>query len=256
MFRTAVVRRPARSLAAGITSSPHLGAPDYDRALGQHDAYIRALEACGVSVTVLEALEEFPDSCFVEDTAVCLRDRAVLSNPGAPSRTGEVEEMERALRSFFPSDRIYRIREPGTLEGGDVLRTDTEFFVGLSGRTNKEGAIQLLTLLRDWGIPGQAVPVPGILHLKTGMSLVHGGRLLVTEEFADYPPFRAFEKIRVPTEEAYAANCLWVNGNVIVPAGYPGVRRAVEGLGCRVLEVDTSEFRKIDGGLTCLSLLF
>ncbi len=256
MFRTAIVRRPARSLVSGLTSSPHLGAPDYGKALRQHDAYIRALESCGLSVTVLEALEEYPDSCFVEDTAFCLPDRAVLTNPGAPSRKGEVEDMERALRSFYAPDRIFRIRAPGTLEGGDILRADGEVFVGLSDRTNREGAVQFLTLLRDWGIPGQPVPVTGVLHLKTGLSYLDGGRLLVTWEFAEYPPFREFEKIPVPEEEAYAANCLWMNGSVLVPEGYPRVRKAVENRGYRVLSVDTSEFRKIDGGLTCLSLRF
>jgi dimethylargininase len=256
MFRTAIVRRPARSLVSGLTSSPHPGVPDYGNALRQHDDYIRALEACGLSVTVLEALEEYPDSCFVEDTAFCLPDRAVLTNPGAPSRKGEVEDMERALRSFYAPDRIFRIRAPGTLEGGDILRTDGEVFVGLSDRTNREGAVQFLNLLQDWGIPGQPVPVTGILHLKTGLSYLNGGRLLVTAEFAEYPPFRDFEKIPVPEEEAYAANCLWMNGTVLVPAGCPGIRKAVEGLGYRVLTVDTSEFRKIDGGLSCLSLRF
>lgn len=256
MFRYAVVRRPARSLVSGLTSSPHLGAPDYEKALRQHDGYIRALEDCGLSVTVLEALEEYPDSCFVEDTAFCLPDRAVLTNPGAQSRKGEVEDMERALRSFYAPDRIFRIRAPGTLEGGDILRAGGEVFVGLSDRTNQEGAIQFLNLLRDWGVPGQPVPVTGVLHLKTGLSFLEGGRLLVTEEFAEYPPFRDFEKIPVPEAEAYAANCLWVNGNVLVPAGFPGIRKAVEDLGYPVLSVDTSEFRKIDGGLTCLSLRF
>ncbi len=256
MYRNAIVRRPARSLISGISSSPHLGVPDYDRALRQHDDYIRALEACGVSVTVLEALEEYPDSCFVEDTAVCFPDRAVLTNPGAPSRKGEVEDMERALRSFFAPDSLFRIRAPGTLEGGDVLSAPGEVFVGLSGRTNREGAVQFLNLLRDWGIPGQAVPVTGVLHLKTGVTYLEGGRLLVTEEFAEYPPFRAFEKVPVPDAEAYASNCIWMNGKVIVPAGFTGVRKAVEALGYPVLSVDTSEYRKIDGGLTCLSLRF
>lgn len=256
MFRYAIVRRPARTLISGISSSPHLGVPDYDRALRQHDEYIRALEACGVSVTVLEALEEYPDSCFVEDTAVCFPDLAVLTNPGAPSRRGEVEEMERALRSFYAPDRLFRIRAPGTLEGGDVLWAAGEVFVGLSGRTNEEGAIQFLDLLRDRGIPGQAVPVTGVLHLKTGMTCLEDRRLLITEEFAEYPPFRTLEKIPVPEAEAYASNCIWMNGNVIVPAGFPGVRKAVEALGYPVLSVDTSEYRKIDGGLTCLSLRF
>ncbi len=256
MFRNAVVRRPARSLVSGITSSPHLGVPDYETALRQHDAYIRALEACGVAVTVLEALEEYPDSCFVEDTAVCFGNGAVLTSPGAPSRRGEVEATEAALRDFYPPEAIRRIEAPGTLEGGDVLVAGGEVFVGLSDRTNQAGAVRFLDILRDWGIPGQAVPVVGILHLKTGMSYLEDGRLLVTEEFEEYPPFRSFDRIRVPEREAYAANCVWMNGTVLVPAGYPGVRAAVEGLGYRVLEVDTSEFRKIDGGLTCLSLRF
>ncbi len=256
MFKNAIVRRPARSLAAGITSSPHLGLPDYEKALRQHDAYIEAVEACGVSVTVLEASEEFPDSCFVEDAAVCVPGCAVLANPGAPSRRGEVEGVAEALRSFYPPQRILRIEAPATLEGGDVMIADGVVYVGLSGRTNAEGATRLLAILGACGLPGTPVPVTGVLHLKTGMSYLENGKLLVTEEFSEYPQFRTLDRILVPDAEAYAANCVWMNGSVIVPAGFPGIRKILEGSGYRVVTVDTSEFRKIDGGLTCLSLRF
>ena len=256
MFKNAIVRRPGRSLVSGITTSSQLGAPDYDRALHQHDAYIDALETCGVSVTTLEAMEEYPDSCFVEDTTVCIPECAVLTNPWAASRKGEIEGMVKALGAFYPPDRIFRIEPPGTLEGGDVMIAGGFVHIGLSGRTNEQGAIQLLSLLGKYSIRGASVPVAGVLHLKTGMSYLGYDRLLVTEEFGEYPQFRTYEKIHVPEAEAYASNCIWMNDSVIVPDGFPGVRDAVEGLGYRVLLVDTSEFRKIDGGLTCLSLRF
>ena len=124
MFTHAIVRRPGRSLSEGITSAPELGKPIYEKALEQHDAYVAALSACGLEVTVLPALEEFPDSCFVEDTAVVTRCGAIVDNPGAPSRNGEAAAMEPTLREFFSDDRIAHIEAPGTLEGGDVMMVD------------------------------------------------------------------------------------------------------------------------------------
>lgn len=256
MFRNAIVRRPARSLTEGITSSSQLGKPDYDTALRQHDAYIKAFESCGLSVTVLEAMEEFPDSCFVEDVAVCCPECAVVTNPGAPTRKGEIAGIVDALGKFYAPEKIQRISNPGTLEGGDVMAADGRYYIGLSARTNRAGADQLLACLGRHGHTGSTIPVRGVLHLQTGMSYLAHNRLLVSDEFKDNPVLGKYDRIAVPRSEAYASNCIWLNESVIVPAGYPLVRKAVEALGYRVLIVDTSEFRKIDGGLTCLSLRF
>ena len=256
MFHNVIVRRPCRALVEGITSNPQLGKPDYELALKQHDSYIEALKQCGVQVTVLPADERYPDSCFVEDPAVITRMCAIITNPGAPSRNGEKDEIIGAVRSFFPEDKIEYIRFPGTLEGGDVMMVGDHFYVGRSARTNEEGIRQFIAILEKHGLSGSEVTLEEVLHLKTGVNYLENGNMLVSGEFVTKPEFQQYNRVEIPQEEAYAANCIWVNGTVIVPAGFPAVKKAVEDLGYPVLLVDTSEYRMIDGGLSCLSVRF
>ena len=256
MFKNVIVRRPCRALTEGITSNPQLGKPDYEKALSQHDAYIAALRSCGVEVTVLPADERYPDSCFVEDPAVLTRRCAIITNPGAPSRNGEKDEIVAAVKSFYAEEDIEYIRAPGTLEGGDVMMVGDHFYVGRSARTNAEGIAQFIAILEKHGLSGSEVPLEKVLHLKTGVNYIENGNMLVSGEFIDKSDFDKYNKIVIPEEEAYAANCIWVNDTVIVPEGYPAVKAAVENAGYKVITVDTSEYRKIDGGLSCLSLRF
>jgi len=256
MFKNVIVRRPCRAMVEGITSHPELGRPDYEKALRQHDDYIAALRDCGVAVTVLPADERYPDSCFVEDPAVITRCCAIITNPGAESRNGEKDEIVGALREFFPEEDIEYIRAPGTLEGGDVMMVGDHFYVGRSARTNAEGIRQFIEILERRGLSGSEVALEKVLHLKTGVNYIENGNMLVSGEFVDKADFDKFNKIVIPEEEAYAANCIWVNGTVIVPEGYPAVERAVREAGYPVRLVDTSEYRKLDGGLSCLSLRF
>lgn len=254
MFTHAIVRRPARSLVDGITTHPELGKPDYAQALAQHDEYTAALRTCGLEVTVLPALEDFPDSCFVEDVAVCTPRFALVTRPGAATRTAETSGMHDVLSAWYKD--LVRITEPGTLEGGDVMMVGTRFYVGLSKRTNPAGLAQFVAALEAHGYSGQGVRMPPTLHLKTGCSYMEDNVLLVDETFAAYPEFAGFDKIQVAPEETYAANCLRINDYIIVPAGHPKTRSALESRGFGTLEVPMSEFRKIDGGLSCLSLRF
>lgn len=256
MFKNVIVRKPAKSIVNGITSAPELGKPDYERALKEHADYVKALEKCGVKVTVLEPEEEFPDSCFVEDVAVITRKGAIITNPGAPSRNKETEKIEEVIHSFFSDDQIARIKAPGTLEGGDVMMVGDHFYVGCSARTNEEGIRQFAQILEGWGLECSEVKLEKVLHLKTGVNYIENNNLLVSGEFITKPEFESFNKIIIPEDEAYAANCIWVNGTVIIPEGYEGVKKAVEDAGYETLTVDTSEYRKIDGGLSCLSLRF
>ena len=246
-FTNVIVRRPGASLCDGITSAPELGQPVYEKALVQHDAYIAALKQCGVEVTVLPAMEEYPDSCFVEDTAVITRKGAIIDNPGAGSRNGEAKEMEPTIRQFFDDDHIKRIVSPGTLEGGDVMMVGDTFYVGRSARTNEEGIRQFAEILKGWGLACVEVPLELVLHLKTGVNYLEDNNMLVSGEFIDKPEFAQYNRIVVPEEEAYGANCIWMNGTVIVPEGYPTVLKAVQDLGYKTIVVDTSEYRKIDG---------
>ena len=255
-FNNVIVRKPCKAVCDGITSAPELGQPIYEKALAQHEKYIEALKKCGVEVTVLEADERYPDSCFVEDPALITRKCAIITNPGAASRNGEKNEIIGAVRKFFPEDKIEYIKDPGTLEGGDVMMVGDTFYVGLSARTNAEGIRQLGEILNKYGLECVQVPLEKVLHLKTGVNYLENNNMLVSGEFIDKPEFAKYNKIVIPEEEAYAANCIWVNGTVIVPEGYPAVLKAVQDAGYETLVLDTSEFRKINGGLSCLSLRF
>lgn len=255
-FNKVIVKRPCKSICNGITSSPELGKPIYEKALNQHNLYIEALKKCDVEVTILEPDERYPDSCFVEDPALITKSCAIITNPGAESRNGEKEEIIKAIQKFFPEEKIEYIKPPGTLEGGDVMMVDDTFYVGLSARTNEEGIRQLGEILAKYGLKCVKVPLKKVLHLKTGVNYIEHNNMLVSGEFIEKKEFEKYNKIVVPEEEAYGANCIWVNEKVIVPEGYPTVLKAVKDLGYETIIVDTSEFRKIDGGLSCLSLRF
>lgn len=256
MFKNVIVKTPCKAVTQGITSAPELGQPDYSLALKQHAVYIEALKQCSVSVTVLPADESFPDSCFVEDVAVITPKCAIVTNPGAATRNQETKAIVPVLKQFFPEDKIEYITAPGTLEGGDVMMVGTHFYVGRSARTNEEGIKQFIAILEKHGLTGSEVPLTEVLHLKTGVNYIENNNMLVAGEFITKAEFAQYNKIVIPQEESYAANCIWVNGTVIVPYGYPTVEKAVKDAGYPVILVDTSEFRKIDGGLSCLSLRF
>jgi dimethylargininase len=249
-FTTAVCRRPGPDLGAGLTTSG-LGAPDFALACEQFDLYVAALEGLGLEMIVLEALEGYPDAHFVEDTAVLTTDMSVITNPGAPARRGERPSIAQVLGSQGQHDRI---RAPGTLDGGDVLMIDNHFLIGISDRTNPEGARQLGDILDSFGYTWQTVPVGAGLHFKSSVNQVAENVLLVTDAFADCQELSRYRLIQVPEGEEYAANTLYINGRLIMPTGYPGTRSLLETLDLPIIELNTSEFRKMDGGLTCLSL--
>jgi dimethylargininase len=255
MFKQAIVRTPSRNISEGISSSNY-GKPVYTRALTQHAGYIAVLESCGVEVHIMEADPGFPDACFVEDTAVLAEQVAVITNLGAPTRQGEERQVEAALRDYYRDDQIEHITAPGTLEGGDVMRIGNHFYAGLSARTNEEGAHQLIQFLNKHGYTGSMVKVNEMLHLKSGLAYLEKNLLLAAGEFIRHPTFADFITIPIDLKDAYSANCINVNGTVLIPAGYPATREKIEAAGLPTREVDVSEFRKIDGGLSCLSLRF
>jgi len=254
MFENVIVRKPSKSLRNGITSNPELGKPDYEKALIQHNDYIEALKKCRVKVCVLEAIEQYPDSCFVEDVAVCTKKFAMIAKPGAPSRKGEEKEIIEVIKKFY--NDIEYIKKPGTLEGGDVMMVGDHFYVGLSKRTNREGAKQLIKALKKYGMSGSIIEMSEMLHLKSGLAYLEDNVLLVAGEFIDNVEFEKFNKIIIDEDEAYSANCIRVNDYVLVPAGYPKTKVKIEDAGLKAIVVDTSEYRKVSGGLSCLSLRF
>lgn len=252
IFTRAIARRPEKNMAAGITTST-LGTPDYPKALDQFDAYVTALNDCGVSVTVLDPLMGYPDAHFVEDAAVVTPDMAVITNPGAASRKGEVPSIAAALQPFR---KTVWVQPPGAIDGGDVLMTGHHFFIGLSDRTNEKGARQLGDAVAEFGYTWTPVPVAAGLHFKSSVNAVDDDTLLVTQTFADHPALACFHRIVISPREEYAGNTLLVNGHLIMPAGFPDTRQKLQALDRPIIELDVSEFRKMDGGLTCLSLRF
>jgi dimethylargininase len=256
MFSNAIVRIPGSNFDAGLTTVA-LGVPRFERVLEQHARYCRALQECGLTITTLDADLRFPDSTFVEDTAVLTARGAVLTRPGAASREGEVEAIRASVQRFFPS--TLAIEAPGTLDGGDICEVEDHFFIGLSHRTNEEGARQLAAHLAGLGYTSSTIDVRGmtsILHLKSGISYIDDNALVVMEEMAGNPQFSAYELIRVSAEESYAANCVRVNDRVLLAAGYPNLATELRARGFHPLVLEMSEFQKMDGGLSCLSLRF
>jgi len=253
MFKHAIVRTPCPEMIHGITSAT-MGRPDYKLALIQHREYVEALRSLGLEITVLDPDSRFPDSTFVEDVALCTTGMAVITHPGAAARKGEEVDMSRVLGSIY--DHMEHIEAPGTLDAGDVMMTGQHFFIGISDRTNNEGADQLITILEKHQMSGEKIKLQQLLHLKSGVSYLEDRNLLVTEKLLNHPAFKEFRKIKVGINEDYAANSLWINGTVLVPAGFPKTRDNIENAGYQAITLDVSEFEKLDGGLSCLSLRF
>jgi dimethylargininase len=256
MFTKAIVRQPNENFADGLTSVD-LGVPDFETAVGQHRGYCEALVRCGLEIIALEADAEFPDSVFVEDTAVLMERCAVVTRPGAASRAGETVSMAATLIHYY--DRLDRVEAPGTIDGGDVCQIGDHFLIGISDRTNEDGARQLAAYLGAAGYTASRIDIrgmDGLLHLKSGISSLGDGRVLVTDALVGEKALAGYESVRVPEGEEYAANCIRVNDYLLVAAGFPKVRDVLQDLRYNVLELEMSEFQKMDGGLSCLSLRF
>ncbi len=224
----------------------------------QHAAYRDALAAAGAEVVALDAIDTLPDSVFVEDAAVILDELAVLTRPGAVSRQPEIDRIESAIANHRAN--VARIRAPGTLEGGDVLRIGHRLFVGLTTRTNREGIAQLAAIVQPHGYSVMPVPVAGSLHLKTACTALDAGTLLLNPAWLDVAPFAGFETTAVHADEPFAANVLPVGDCLVANAAFPRTFERVSAhaqrAGLRVIPVDISEFGKAEAGLTCMSLVF
>ncbi len=253
MFSNAIVRKPGKSIINGLTDA-NLGIPDYQKAINQHKVYINALIDCGLKVKVLEADENFPDSTFVEDVALLTPFCAIITNPGAKSRKGEIVGIKKTIQEYYT--KIEEIHSPGTVEAGDIMMVGTHYFIGISERTNLNGAQQVIQILKKYGMTGSVIKLKNMLHLKTGLAYLENNNLVACGEFLSEPAFEKFNIIEIPLEESYAANCIWINGKVLIPKGYPITYSKIKEAGYVTVELEMSEFRKLDGGLSCLSLRF
>lgn len=256
-FTRALVRPPTPNFAEGLTSVS-LGTPDVACAMAQHAAYCDALRACGLAVEALPPQPAFPDATFIEDTAVIVPGVAVLTRPGAASRLGEVASVrDAATRAMGAGCMVREIVAPGTLDGGDVCEHGRHLFIGISHRTNGEGARQLAAFVAPAGYTASTIDIRGIdsiLHLKSGLVSIDDELLVAIDELAAHPALAGQPVLRVPPAEAYAANCVRVNDRVLVAEGYPRFLGELRRRGFAPLELGMSEFRKMDGGLSCLSL--
>lgn len=253
-FTNAIVRLPGNSSAQGLRALDS-GNPDPERFADQHGAYIQALEEAGVGVEILPALEQFPDSVFIEDSALCLPWGAVALRPGAATRTGESSIMVDVLKTYFGDVR--GIGEEGFIEGGDILLCESEIIVGLSARTDAAGAAALQDRVADWGGVVRILETPpDVLHFKTACGLIDDETILLTGALERMDFFKGYRTIITPEGEEAAANAIAVNGRVFVSDGFPKTAELLEKSGYSVITIATGEAAKVDGGLSCMSLRF
>jgi dimethylargininase len=250
MSATVLVRRPSGRLAEGIVT--HIGRTPVDVALAQvqHEAYAKALAANGWTVQEVPTADDCPDSVFVEDTVVVCEDLAVLTHPGAPARRAEVAAVAQTMQAL--GLRTARINGPGLLDGGDVLQVGTTVYVGRGGRTDSEGIRQLRRLLAPLDRRVVAVPLGKVLHLKSAVTALPDGTFLVAPGLV---PDELFPAVR-PVQEAGGSHVVLLGGDrVLIAASAPRTAELLDDLGFTTVVVDISEFEKLEGCVTCLSVL-
>ncbi|RLG85406.1 MAG: amidinotransferase [Thermoprotei archaeon] len=254
LFDQVIVRPPSKSIVGCISTNPLRTSVDPSKASRQHREYVKILREQGIEVIEMPPLEEHPDSVFVQDTAVVgsRSRRALIARFGAVPRRGEEVSVENLLRRM--GFETVRVEEPGTLEGGDVMVTDLGLvYVGVSGRTNTVGVEYLRKTFPE--VKVVEVPVTKVLHLLSAVNYIGNKTVAIVPELVDPSYFSGFKLIRVPLEEAYAANMLYLGERrVLIPAGYPETAERLRREGYKPIEVEISEFYKCDGGVTCLSL--
>lgn len=253
-FTKAITRQPAASVVDGLREGEGVN-PDVVKFAKQHAAYVSALKQAGAEVTELPPLEAYPDSVFVEDTAICLKDAAIVLRPGASSRFGEAKAMRPVLQRHF--SEVVDLPGAGFIDGGDVLLSDRHAFIGLSARTNITGLYALGSTLAKHGYsPVKVETPPSILHFKTECGLLDSKTIFATQAIASTRCFEDQRIILVPEGEEGAANIVRYNDVVFLSAGYPKSEALLKSEGFNTVVLDTSEAAKVDGGLSCMSLRF
>lgn len=251
-FDSVLVRSPSRSVVDGLRTN-NLGEPTYEGVKAEHEAYIAALRRAGVEVSILPALEQYPDSIFIEDPALVFTEGAIVLRPGAPTRMGEAARLEPTLRTRFAT--VISLPDDGFTDGGDVLVTPQRVLIGCSARTDPVGARALVEGLAKLGRRGEIVATPkGVLHFKTACSLMDDETILCTPQLAEAEFFRGFRRLIVPPGEEAAANALRMNDVVMVGAHHRRTVDMLDGAGFDVVALDTREIAKLDAGLSCMSL--
>lgn len=250
-FTRALVRAPSKSVTQGLRAHGGEG-PTYEGVLREHRAYVAALAEAGVTVEILPALEEYPDSVFIEDPALVFPEGAILLRPGAPSRLGEAEVLATELTARFEETQAL---DTGFADGGDVINLGDRVLIGVSSRTNEKGAKRLSALLSKFGRNAEAVATPaGVLHFKSDCALVDHETVLSTSRLAASGVFRGLQVIETAPGEEQAANALRINGDLLLAAGHPRTAEKLERAGLKTVPLATKEIARIDAGLSCMSL--
>lgn len=246
---TALVRPPGRSFPNALSQSAGNSPIDLKLALDQHRRYVEALQQAGATVVTLDPLDDFPDSVFVEDTAIILEDKAIVCAMKEETRRGETDHIREEIQKYRTLEIL---QPPAYVDGGDVIVAGDTLYVGQSKRTNHEALKALSAHTNKKVVP---VTVRKRLHLKTSATYLGRNILIIDPESVDPETFKDFQKIEVRREENYAANCVALGETVLMPEGYPKLAKRVEKEGFKVLPIPMTEFKKAEGGPTCLSIL-
>ncbi|OHD08584.1 arginine deiminase family protein [Sphingopyxis sp. RIFCSPHIGHO2_12_FULL_65_19] len=250
-FTHALCRAPAPSAVHGIRADGGPD-PDFTGLLAEQAAYVATLRDLGLTVDVLEPLDDFPDALFTEDVALTFPKGAILLRPGAPSRAGEVAHIRNALAARHPTLLEMTV---GHVEGGDVLRLADRVVIGLSDRTDRVGATELAMLLERLGYRAEIAVTPaGVLHFKTGCSLIDAGTVLTVPAMRDCPQFAGLEVVLTPLGEEGAANILRVRDTVLIGERWLATRAMLIARGIDARPLATDQIARIDAGLSCMSL--
>ena len=251
-FKNAIIRQPNKSIQNGL-SSQNLH-PQYEIIAEEHSNYIKAIEEAGLQIQLLESLEEYPDSIFVEDPALTYKSNVIILNPFDPSRNGEKNIIENEIKDLF--DNILFV-EDGFVEGGDILNINNHFIIGLSNRTNQLGAENLSTILQGLDATVEICKTPDdILHFKSECSVIDDDTILVSNKMAQLNYLRSnYQLIELPLGEEGAANSLRINDKLLLPDGF---EKAEEILSKKytIIKVKVDEIAKVDAGLSCMSLRY
>ena len=249
-FKNTIIRKTNKSIQRAL-SSQNLN-PEYENILEEHNSYIKTLKDLGIKINMLESLENFPDSIFVEDPALIYKTTCIILNPSDPSRNGEKKIISNEIKKYF--ENIFYI-ESGFIEGGDVLNIDNHFIIGLSNRTNKLGAENLSKILYSLGATVSVCVTPkDVLHLKSECSLVDDNVILASSKMANLHHFKSnYKLIELPIGEEGAANSLRINNKLLLPDGF---RKAEDILSKKfdIIKIKVNEISKVDAGLSCMSL--
>ncbi len=253
-FSYAMCRKPSRSITDGLRALD-TGDPNYDLFCEQHKRYVAALRETGATVIELDASENYPDSVFIEDAALCSAGVAIVLRPGAPSRFGEAAQLMPELQKVFK--KVLTLSGSGYVDGGDVLVTENDVFIGLSARTNQAGFDELASIVETLGYQAKQINTPkDILHFKTDCGLLDEQTVFSSAQLASTGCFKDYKVIEAPENEIAAANLIRFNDTVFISAGFPETKQLLENAGYTVTCLDTTEAAKVDGGLSCMSLRF